>query len=683
MAINRIKSWFEENRERCSFDEGDLCKKILANVVGFDLNPLAVMAARTNYLISIRDIVGHADKVEIPIYLCDSIMTPSEYGLFTGTELGEVKHLKTAAATFFIPTEIAKNRDIVARYAETLEFCVRNSFSGQEFLVRCRDEGLSITSDSLHEELYDELVALDKANKNGVWARIIKNAFAPLFTGTVDFVVGNPPWVNWESLPADYRDATKPIWEKYGLFTLKGHAARLGGGKKDLSMLFVYVCLDNYLSDSGTLGFVITQTLFKTREAGNGFRRFQFKNRQGQKIHIKPIRVIDMTDLHPFEDATNRTASFLCKRSQSPITWPIEYQVWTPNGIPRFQEGVLYSTVRKNTTKTRMGAVPMVSNVKNSAWLTAPANTLSGLEKVMGKSEVKAHAGICTWMNSVFWLQEVEEAAKGKVRIVNWYDVGKIKVDRIQTVIEADLVYPLLRGRDVHRWTANPSTHILLTQDPATRIGISESIMKKKYALTFQYLKQFEAKLRGRSGYKKYFDKNDPFWTVYNVGEYTIAPHRVVFKELSDFFQCAVLPYDQKPVVPDTKLRFITCGSAEEAHFFCGLLNSSPAVLYLYSSATWVQTADYQASDIARLSIPRFDSSSKVHRSISDLSERCHDAARRGASQQVMEGEVAIDKLAAKLWKLDPGELEFIKKAIRDLAAKSPSAAFGQEEEGD
>jgi hypothetical protein len=248
MAINRIKSWFEENREKCSFDEGDLCKKILANVVGFDLNPLAVMAARTNYLISIRDIVGHADKVEIPIYLCDSIMTRSEYGLFTGTQLGEVKHLKTAAATFFVPTEIANNRDTVARYAEVLEFCVRNGYSGEEFLARCADDALPVNNQSLHQELYEELVALDKANKNGVWARIIKNAFAPLFTGTVDFVAGNPPWVNWESLPEDYRDATKSIWEKYGLFTLKGHAARLGGGKKDLSMLFVYVCLDNYLA---------------------------------------------------------------------------------------------------------------------------------------------------------------------------------------------------------------------------------------------------------------------------------------------------------------------------------------------------------------------------------------------------------------------------------------------------
>jgi SAM-dependent methyltransferase len=112
MAINRIKRWFDENREKCSFDEGDLCKKILANVVGFDLNPLAVMAARTNYLIAMRDLVGHVDEVEIPIYLCDSILTPAEYGTFLGVKLEPVKELKTAVGTFLIPTEIASNQTV-------------------------------------------------------------------------------------------------------------------------------------------------------------------------------------------------------------------------------------------------------------------------------------------------------------------------------------------------------------------------------------------------------------------------------------------------------------------------------------------------------------------------------------------------------------------------------------------
>jgi hypothetical protein len=157
MAINRIKKWYEHNREARAYEEGELCRKILANVVGFDLNPLAVMAARTNYLIAVRDLIGHVDKVEIPIYLCDSIMTPSEYGMFVGTTLGKAKELKTAAAKFVIPGEIASNRDHVAKYADQLEFCIRNGYSAKQFVERCRDERLPVIAKSIHEELYGDL----------------------------------------------------------------------------------------------------------------------------------------------------------------------------------------------------------------------------------------------------------------------------------------------------------------------------------------------------------------------------------------------------------------------------------------------------------------------------------------------------------------------------------------------
>ena len=90
-----------------------------------------------------------------------------------------------------------------------------------------------------------------------------------------DFVVGNPPWIAWDNLPDDYRQATKPHWQRYGLFSLSGNAARHGGGKKDLSMLVLYAAADRYLGPAGRLGMVITQTLFQTKGAGDGFRRFR------------------------------------------------------------------------------------------------------------------------------------------------------------------------------------------------------------------------------------------------------------------------------------------------------------------------------------------------------------------------------------------------------------------------
>ncbi len=108
MALNRVKTWYDEHRYACGFGEDELLRKILRNIIGFDLNPLAVMAARTNYLMALRDLLRHADTVELPVYLCDSIMTPSAYGdVFTGG-MSNTRQIKTSAGDFNIPAEMTE-----------------------------------------------------------------------------------------------------------------------------------------------------------------------------------------------------------------------------------------------------------------------------------------------------------------------------------------------------------------------------------------------------------------------------------------------------------------------------------------------------------------------------------------------------------------------------------------------
>ena len=52
---------------------------IVDNVIGFDVHPLAVIIAKTNYLLALKDIL-HAKKgpISIPVYLSDSLKTPTK-----------------------------------------------------------------------------------------------------------------------------------------------------------------------------------------------------------------------------------------------------------------------------------------------------------------------------------------------------------------------------------------------------------------------------------------------------------------------------------------------------------------------------------------------------------------------------------------------------------------------------
>jgi len=50
---------YRELGERLMISEEELLEAILRNVVGFDINPLAVITARVNYLLALSDLLEH------------------------------------------------------------------------------------------------------------------------------------------------------------------------------------------------------------------------------------------------------------------------------------------------------------------------------------------------------------------------------------------------------------------------------------------------------------------------------------------------------------------------------------------------------------------------------------------------------------------------------------------------
>src|SRR5206468_1144550 len=148
----------------------------------------------------------------------------------------------------------------------------------------------------------------------------------------VDYVAGNPPWINWENLPQDYRDQSLDIWDKYGLREAKGGKASIGKSKHEMAALFVYVCADSYLINGGRLGFVITQSLFKN-QGGAGFRAFRF-----DCTYLVPLSVVDMVECGVFEGAVNRTATLVVEKRGSKFQYPVTYTAWFPQGLPDIPE---------------------------------------------------------------------------------------------------------------------------------------------------------------------------------------------------------------------------------------------------------------------------------------------------------------------------------------------------------
>jgi len=659
--------YIRERAARKGQDPTKTLSLILQNVVGIDLNPLAVIAARTNYLLALGDLLkARKGDIDIPVYQADSVLTPSQGScLFDG----DIYPLKTSVGVFRIPSIFAE-RGRMDALANALDEAVEDRIGEHAFLKRVQsyaameEEELKATEQEL-KELFRQLRNLHDQGLNGVWARIIKNAFAPLFIEPSHYIVGNPPWVNWESLPDDYRLQTKSLWEHYGLFPHGGMDTILGKGKKDISMLMTYVSVDRYLRRGGKLGFVLSQSLFKTSGAGQGFRRFLLPD----KTPFGPLIVEDMLELKPFEGATNRTVVAVFPKGLS-VRYPVSYSYWKKKTTGR-GSAIAFDTPYEEVTKEKVTfrswqAVPVSQSDNTSAWITARPKALRALRNVLGNSQYSAHAGSFTGgANGIFWVEVTGLRPGGLTVITNITEGARRRVSNVHAAIETDLIYPLIRGRDVNRWTATPSAHIIIVQDPHSRRGIAPNIMELKYPKTLSYLSRFESILRSRAAFRRYYRETDPYWSMFNISVFTLSPWKVVWREQSTQLAAAVIgPFEERPVIPDHKLMMVDVETQQEGHYLCALLDSSPTRLAVAAYAVSIQMDTHILNNI---SIPKFSKKNNVHVLLSELSNNAHIAVSIGNLSEVKSIECEIDLLAAKIWGLSDDELAEIKQSLEDM----------------
>ena len=657
-------------------NETELLDVILHNVVGIDLNPLAVLTARVNYVLAIAPLLEHRrGEITIPIYLADSVRTPSEgEGLFGKG----VYEFPTAVGKFHVPALIC-TKDRFDRFCDVLEESVKSEVASESFTRRVATALKLAEPDwtkdhvKLLDELYSRLLELHQKGMNGLWARLLKNNFAPLTIGRFHFIVGNPPWVNWENLPDDYRQSIAPLWQRYGLFAHKGFDSILGKAKDDISVLLTYVVMDRLLEHDGRLGFVITQTVFKTSGAGQGFRRLEIPQDKAKAVPLRVIHVDDMVELNPFEGASNRTAVMVLEKGAR-TRYPVPYTLWRKGEGARFTYDSTLEEVVGATTRSELTAEPVDASDITGSWLTGKRKALAALRAVIGQSDYKARAGSFTGgANAVFWTEVVRERPDGLLVIRNITEGAKVKVDEVSKPVEPDLLYPLLRGRDVSRWSATTSARILVTHEPGRRLkAITEEDMQVRFPCTFAYLKHFDKMLRCRAAFKRYFRPDrDPFYSIFNIGDYTFAPWKVVWPEVANSLEVAVAgPAHKKSTVPDHTLIMIECESADEAHFLCATLNSSPSrhVVQAYI----VLHPDPHV--MGRLRIPKFDPKDKVHKRLAELSMQAHELARTPAgtepsavSRKLEAVEAQVDLESAKLWNLSASDLAEIQRSLKEL----------------
>lgn len=644
LAIQRV---INHGREKEKIPDLEIAKRILANIWGFDLNPLAVIAARTNYLFALGDLVNEilirGGKIEIPIYLCDSVLTPTRT---TENLFGEILEVPTSVGKFQIPAEWVRHAGfLLSTAAPIVEEMIKNQYSIDEAIARFKNEGLVFSNnEQVVKDFYNQILELEKQNKNGIWARFLKNAFAPMFAGKFDFVAGNPPWIMWEILSKDYRNATLKLWQNYRLFPQK---KTYGFSRPDFSMLFVYACSDYYLKDSAKLGFLITQEVFKSKGAGEGFRRFQLC--EGK--YLKVLKAHDLVSIQPFEGAANKTAAIILKKGEK-TEYPLPYFIWTKKkGVGKISTDKLLDEVSVLLQKKKYIAKPIGSNF--GAWQHYLAEKVN-LEKIQGKNNYKAQYGVETKPYGVFWIKIKHVFSDGNVVVFNIPEKGKLKIAKVEERIENDLVYPALRGADIKRWGITNEIFIILTHDKNGK-PIEETILKANFPRTYGYLVKFKSVLLSINAKStKKIREQKTFYAMFGVDKNSFSNYKVVWKRMSNDIFATVIseiktPYSYKRVIPLDTTSFFSTNFESEAHYLCAIINSNPVRDFIKSFSS-AGRGFGTPSVMEHVGIQKFDPENPLHQKLAEISRKCHQFKAEGKETEIGKLEKENDELVKELF---------------------------------
>jgi hypothetical protein len=228
----------------------------------------------------------------------------------------------------------------------------------------------------------------------------------------------------------------------------------------------------------------------------------------------------------------------------------------------------------------------------------------------------------------------------------NAAEIGRTKgIPEITATIEAEHVFPLLRGRGVAPFCAVPEKDLRIIMPQRGMHGDPD--LADKYPLTYKFLNRFKTHLEQRSSLRR-FQKGQPFYSLWSTGQYTFSPFKVLWREMGNKFAAAYIgtaaidAFTEKVVIPDHKLYFIPVDTEAEAAYLTGFLNS-PTVARAVSA--YGAQLSLGASVAEYLRIPSYSDTNLLMTSISELAR----------------------SITAKSGVAGPGEIEMLERQVNVL----------------
>jgi len=344
------------------------------------------------------------------------------------------------------------------------------------------------------------------------------------------------------------------------------------------------------------------------------------------------------------------------------------------------------------TTRKKVLARPL--DKPTDPWQISEKSTEETIDRIKGDCCYKGRIGARVEPYGIYWLEVKSVRPEDLVIVENLPEMGRTSgIKKIEAVLESDMIFPIVRGADISRWKATSSIYAVIVNKSTRKEDIpEEKWMKINLPKTYQYLFNFKEKLLERENHWKFFSReitssreikpknletdwkyfrsagknrkgqfvynctNVPFYAMFNVGDYTFSPYKLVWSHMSNDLKAAVVsnistPYGNKTIIPTDTTSIIPFTNKKEAHFVCAILNSSPARAFIKSFSS-AGRGFGAPSILEHIGIPKFEPQNTLHATLSDLSMEAHKTIRTNNENMMIEIEEKIDRLTEKMWKI-------------------------------
>ena len=251
---------------------------IFSAVMGFDIDPLAVMLAKVNWIMAMRDLFSvHTGSITVPIYHADSLFvaTPITHRMPTHGEdyytlVLNQQQIRIPAFLFspyyrkVFDSFISKVYRLAMARAAVPE--AENGAIVAEALIEAvgRESGIDLEADQIAEltetttQMVQQLENLQRQGRNGIWHFIISNSYRPGLTEQqFNCIVSNPPWMAMSKLADNpYKNALRDIARRYSIQPLGAAHPHM-----ELATIFLVSSIDRYLKDGAYFSYIMPASL--------------------------------------------------------------------------------------------------------------------------------------------------------------------------------------------------------------------------------------------------------------------------------------------------------------------------------------------------------------------------------------------------------------------------------------